>query len=63
MITYGKTSCPKCGAYNSMLRSLAVIKTIPTWNKVKCYLCKHDYKHTDKINDVITESEQNRGRD
>ena len=58
MLTYGKTTCSKCGAYNSMYRSLAVIKTIPSWDKVKCYNCKHEYRHTDKLNNVKTEAER-----
>ena len=64
--TYGQTACPKCGALNSMYRELAVIKHIATWNRVKCYNCKHDYLHTDKLNNVEeTEAERVRreGRD
>ena len=56
--TYGQTACPKCGGLNSMFRTLAVVKHIATWNRVKCYLCKHEYLHTDKINNVITEAEK-----
>ena len=59
MLTYGKTSCPECGVLNNMYRELAVIKNIATWNRVKCYNCKHDYLHTDKLNNVPeTEAER-----
>lgn len=63
MNTYGHTSCPKCGALNSMFRSLAVCRHIPTWDTVKCFSCGRVYKHTDRINKIETEAEQNRGRD
>ena len=58
MNTYGTTTCPNCGAYNSMFRPLDIIKILPAWDKVNCYLCKHEYKHTDKINNITTEAEQ-----
>ena len=56
---YGQTACPKCGALNSIFRPLAVIKHIATWNRVKCWQCGEEYKHTDKLNNVPeTEAER-----
>ena len=56
---YGRTSCPECGVLNNMYRELAVCKHIATWNRVKCYNCKHAYLHTDKLNNVPeTEAER-----
>ena len=58
MNTYGRTACPKCGCLNSMYRGLSDIKKMPAWDDVECFFCNHQYKHTDKINNVETEAEK-----
>lgn len=57
MNTYGQTACPKCGAINRMYRPLDMLKRMENFNKVSCWDCKHEYKHTDKINNVKTEKD------
>jgi len=49
MNTYGKTKCPECGAENLMYRPLDIIKKLPVWDKVKCWQCGKEYKHTEVL--------------
>jgi hypothetical protein len=49
MNTYGKTVCPECGYSNNMFRPMEEIKQLPVWDEVKCWMCGHEYKHTERI--------------
>ena len=58
MLIYNRTACPSCGALNNMYRPLDFVKKSIVWDSVKCWQCYHEYRHTDKINNVTTEAEQ-----
>jgi hypothetical protein len=57
MNTYGKTNCPKCYTEHRMYRPLDLCRKMPAWDSVECRECGTMYKHSDKFNNVKTESQ------